>query len=528
MRQAVHIFVKDARHFWPEILVSLAVTGAFAWIEPYSWRHDSGWEPGRLRMLRQLAGVVMVLMPVSWWVLITRLAHAEGLVGDRQWWVTKPYEWTQLLGAKLLFLGAFVLVPFLVAQCVVMQAAGFYWYEHLPGLAFLLAMVSGFLVGPLLALAAVTSGFGKTTLTLLMALVGFILIGVLSAVVDTGSISSYGDEAGGIAAFLLILCCCVGAIVLQYGRRMSWMSRLLLASIFVPLAGAMLLGSTPQLIAMAYPVSRASFHIAMDPNPGRTFSSDAGGGKVGVTLPLVVTGVDGGSIARVDGIRATLETQGGKRWTSRWEPIYGQLYAPGGVRARLPLQVDRKFFEAVGSQPVKVDLTLAVTALKAEEDRVAQMTTGEMAVPGVGICWANGAWRPDTYSPDGIQCRTAMREPPLTYVNVRWAEVMCPADSKDEVPGAGIVGQMMGDASNDPAQFGLTSVWQSSAWLQNYTVDTEKDGKVVRHTPLLCPGTPIHFTHYLVTGRMQYEVRLENFKMPEMQGLEGRTIGLRF
>ena len=79
-------------------------------------------------------------------------------IRDR-WWITKPYEWPQLLGSKLLFLAAFVLLPFCVAQCVLLEVAGFHWFEYMPGLGFSLVLVLGILVGPLLALAAVTSGF---------------------------------------------------------------------------------------------------------------------------------------------------------------------------------------------------------------------------------------------------------------------------------------------------------------------------------------------------------------------------------
>lgn len=161
MKQALHIFAKDARHFWPEILVSLAVTAVFAWMYADTWRHEGLFETERHRVLQQLAVIAMVLMPVSWWVLITRMAQAESLAGDKQWWVTKPYEWTELLGAKLLFIVAFVLGPFLVAQCVLLEEAGFHWHEYLPGLGLNLLFALGFLVGPILALAAVTSGLGR-------------------------------------------------------------------------------------------------------------------------------------------------------------------------------------------------------------------------------------------------------------------------------------------------------------------------------------------------------------------------------
>ena len=148
MKQALHIFAKDARHFWPEITVSLVITAVFAWTYRYTWMADM--VPGipKLQYLQKLAEIVAGLVPVSWWILITRAVHAESLVGDRQWWITKPYEWPQLLGSKLLFLAAFVLLPFCVAQCVLLEVAGFHWFEYMPGLGFSLVLVLGILVGP--------------------------------------------------------------------------------------------------------------------------------------------------------------------------------------------------------------------------------------------------------------------------------------------------------------------------------------------------------------------------------------------
>ena len=34
MKQILHIFAKDSRHFWPEILISLALVGALVWVYP--------------------------------------------------------------------------------------------------------------------------------------------------------------------------------------------------------------------------------------------------------------------------------------------------------------------------------------------------------------------------------------------------------------------------------------------------------------------------------------------------------------
>jgi hypothetical protein len=149
----------------------------------------------KLQCLQKLAEIVAGLVSVSWWILVTRAVHAESLVGDKQCWITKPYEWPQLVVARLLFLAAFVLLPFSAAQCVLLGEAGFRWFEYLPGLGFNSVLAVVILVGPLLALAAATSGFGKMTLTLLGVLVGVVLVALLSAKLDEGSLSSFGDNA---------------------------------------------------------------------------------------------------------------------------------------------------------------------------------------------------------------------------------------------------------------------------------------------------------------------------------------------
>ncbi len=41
MNFVLHIFRKDARHLYPEILVTLALTIAFAWAAPVQW-HSIG------------------------------------------------------------------------------------------------------------------------------------------------------------------------------------------------------------------------------------------------------------------------------------------------------------------------------------------------------------------------------------------------------------------------------------------------------------------------------------------------------
>ena len=152
MKQILHIFAKDARHFLPEILVSLALTIAFAWIYPNEWlwsRNVGAVAGGFFFEPRLLASFLTLLVPVSWWLLISRVIHEEKLVGDCQFWVTRPYDWKKLLAAKALFLFCFLYLPLLLAQCFLLLRAGYSPLSYLPGLLFNLYLISTVLVLPL-------------------------------------------------------------------------------------------------------------------------------------------------------------------------------------------------------------------------------------------------------------------------------------------------------------------------------------------------------------------------------------------
>lgn len=200
MNQAGHIFSKDARHFRWEIGISLALLVALAWVYPFTFM-PAEWinsRAGNPDVLRGVAGLLAALVPVSWWVMITRLVQDENLVGDQQWWITKPYEWPQLMGSKLVFLGAFLVAPLFVAQCALLAVAGFRPFTYLPNLGFDLLLMAGLVVIPLMAIAAVTSSFGKMTLTLLGMVVAFIAYVVLLALIVQSQGNVWVPAAGGI------------------------------------------------------------------------------------------------------------------------------------------------------------------------------------------------------------------------------------------------------------------------------------------------------------------------------------------
>jgi hypothetical protein len=532
MKQALHIFAKDARHFWPEILLSLAVTAMFAWTYPTTWkvladRSASG------EMESVLARWLVVLVPVGWGILITRLVHGESLVGDKQWWITKPYEWPQLLGAKLLFVAAFVLLPFFVAQSVLLQEAGFRWLDSLPGLGFSLLLMSGIVTIPLLALAAVISSFSRMVLTILGLLLGFIVMLVVATKLGgANSFSPYGDPL----SIPILLCFGGAAIALQYARRMAWRARLVLAAAVVLMLAAGAASCAPRLVAMAYPVSGGSapLQATYDPNGGHSPPGVVSSHRVALSIPVAITGVAPGMAVRVEAVQGTFEA-GGQRWTSAWESTYGALALPGAqpgpAQTMLPVQVDRRFFDRVHDQAMNVRLTMAITQLRGAEDRSFPLGRGEFAVPDVGICSTTLGETTEGPEIQGVTCRSPMREPKFTYVDVRWAEDPCPVNPEvRDAFRSGREGQQIGDLSGDPAQFGIVSVWMSPVWLGVGGVDVERNGKLFHGRRSLCPGMPIHFTRYTLARRTQIEMTMANYHFPSWpgSGIGGTTLGVTF
>src|SRR6185503_19804027 len=78
------------------------------------------------------AGEVLVL--IAGCFLIARLIHAEAIPGSSQFWLTRPYRWPALLGAKTLYVFALFQLPLFISQAALLWNAGFPIWTNLPGL----------------------------------------------------------------------------------------------------------------------------------------------------------------------------------------------------------------------------------------------------------------------------------------------------------------------------------------------------------------------------------------------------------
>jgi hypothetical protein len=521
MKQILHIFAKDSRRFWIEILISLAITATFVSIYPRQWMLGSSnigfsAEGGFNLLLPTLASVIVVLVPVSWFLLIARVVHAESLVGDRQFWITRPYEWQKLIAAKVLFLLVWLCLPFFAAQCILLLLAGFHPLAWLGGLFYNLLLVTGILALPLFALATVTRNFARMTLTLIGTIIAAIALVALASYFSSSSASTpYEDHI----SFPLFLCFCGAAIVLQYAARRTWLSRLLLISIPVVLVIAGFARSDSSLMQRAYPRPSGPqdqiVQLSFPPDSlGRvTASAEPKSKEVQVNIPLEVSGIGDGYAVTPNDAMITIEAPNGLHWTSSWQSAFNvnllsdsNAYLPG-------VRINRAFYDRVRSLPVTLHLTFALTQTRAGKVTRIAMPTARFSVPEFGICAPTTDWSHSGFT--GLACLAALHQPRLTYVNVLWSNhppsspSAGPPDPATSIQGAAWTGSL----DPDLADFGITSVWNIQLNLSNGM------RQIALNRPweprYLWPGTPITFTQYNLVRRTQMDLTIPGFLLPD-------------
>jgi hypothetical protein len=260
MNQIWNIFRKDARHYWREIAVSVALLCAYGWIDVRGWAQEDVLSTG-VFAYRFLSGLVDWLVPVAWAFLAVRVVQGESLVGDRQFWVTRPYEWKKLLLSKFLFLLVFLNFPLLILDVVLLAIAKFSPLHYAVGLLWMQLLILLFLVLPAVALASITASIVQTLLGLLVIALYMVGMAALASQIPN---SDFSGPVGFLPGFFF-LGTCIAVIIIQYARRKTGLSRLLV--IGLGMVVLIILVATPYraIVAHEFPVLSASncFRIRM-------------------------------------------------------------------------------------------------------------------------------------------------------------------------------------------------------------------------------------------------------------------------
>jgi len=193
VKQVLHIFRKDVRHLWPSITIVILLAIGHAVFDVESW---PVYNPGTDRT-NAIASLLNMLLPLSLWFLIAQLIFQEALPGDRQFWLTRPYRWGDLLAAKILFVFVFGSVPMFLSDWYILAAQRLGAFDDVPMLFLRQVLFAALFLLPAFALATVTSGL------LQFVLAWFILLLVLVSELVWGSHRASVEVAGG-EVFVLI------------------------------------------------------------------------------------------------------------------------------------------------------------------------------------------------------------------------------------------------------------------------------------------------------------------------------------
>src|SRR5580704_2331667 len=224
MSQILHIFRKDARHRWPEILISLALLVVYATLQPRTWTEQEYNRAYLDTFIRYLPAILIL----SWVFLIVRLVQGETLVGDRQFWITRPYEWHKLLAAKLLGVFVFFHLPLFLMQITLLYMAKFPLGSSILGLLYVHALFVFALVLPSLTIGSITSGIGQTTIALLIVCVVLLGFAYLASVLPA---SDVGVDSPDTEYAILYGATCVAVILIQFNYRRTLAARLIIGAV---------------------------------------------------------------------------------------------------------------------------------------------------------------------------------------------------------------------------------------------------------------------------------------------------------
>lgn len=521
MHQVLHIFRKDSRQFWPEILATLVITMAYAWAYAFQWRSDPG--PRilssspilDLHHLQILANVVTGLLPFAWFFLIARVIHAENLIGNRQFWLTRPYNWKSLLAEKFLFVGVYIYLPFLLAQFVLLTRAGFSPFHYIPGLSFLLLLFTGIIVIPFMSYAAVVS----TVQRMLLILLGICAIIAAIAFLASSheSVPSMQTPFSDRLSIPIVILVGFAALVTQYSGRRLWLGRALLI-ILIPTVA--LIASNPLeqiMFDRTYAVLRSDdsnqIHAQLSSMTDDGVTASSGGKDSAATLhiPVELTGIPSNFEAHPDDISIAIDTADGAHLSVPWQAVYNEHFSTNRSEGTLDIQLSRADFDRIKKKPARITVSLAVTELKADDAVVIPYPeTDEVAIKNFGRCQPTQPQKLQTFNEKGFSCRFALRQPTITHVSAPLASNPC--GTGPAVVATQYASSWIGSEEPDPADFGLTSVWTGSVSFDGTAAYAFQGSQ--RY--FVCPGTPITFTPFHVDRRFRIQFIIPTFQVPDI------------
>ncbi|MEP6960994.1 MAG: hypothetical protein ABI995_02890 [Acidobacteriota bacterium] len=487
LQQALHIFRKDAREFRMEIAAVLILTLFFILLSTQSWESlqnrggpDSHDEFG-------------VLLPIVWCLLIARVIQAEALPGDRHFWLTRPYQRAGLVLSKALFIAAFVNIPLVLAQALIVSLDGLPLFANLAGLLWNQVLITAILILPAAAAAALTRNLAQ-----------FFPVALLTAALMAGPSGGGNLQALGALEWIrsslgLILAVSITAVVVWRQYRLRKTTNTGFLAVIATLVGIVLFLGFPQSVAYAIQSSLLSprdgqFSLRLGQPVPVTPNSKTPPNRYRqrLKLPLLVTGADPRDLQMESSSISFRTLAGVKRQVGSRATL-----TPAGLE--LTAFVDREFFNAAKNSPVTLHGEYYFTQFGNPRSAEVPLDGTPVYVPLVGQCGTV-----PNYDRQRFVCREPFRRPRPFL-----------SDRVGTFDGSGRYDGWMhwGSYSPFPAQITLSPVFAES-----YQLTAEAIAEVAPQAPArpanLVVRDPVAYFRYTLEIP---NVRLADFAVPEEQ-----------
>jgi hypothetical protein len=346
MRQAIHIFFKDTRFSVAYIAICLGIVATLAILTP-RWMP---WYSPTIIQLNYTVDILQMLLPVAWWFTSAHIVQREGLVGDRRFWLTRPYSRSLLL-AKGLFCIVFLTVPMLIGDCAILSAEGFSSGPLIPSLLLRHCVLAVTIMLPAFVLASLTGYIAQFVLACFMIAIAFFTAATfhqpLEIMVEAAFDTPHFPSSSWLqiwGATIVFAACGTTLLLWQYGRRQTVVVRTVAIVAFVcgmaPSAG---LSRLTPLTANEQP--RAS--LARYPEISVTYAPERGPRRhdrcsdlVQLDIPIALNGRSR-DLLECGLARIRITPTQGVDWTSGWT---WRNYTVGNGSDWIHLELDPRTF----------------------------------------------------------------------------------------------------------------------------------------------------------------------------------------
>jgi hypothetical protein len=362
-------------------LIVIVLAGLHAVFDVLSW---PVYNPETNRT-NAIAGLLGILLPLGLWFLIAQLIFQEALPGDRQFWLTRPYRWTNLLAAKILFVVIFGSVPLFLADCYILGVQRLGVFDDVPRLLLRQALLAALFLLPALALATLTSGLLQFVLAWFIGLLVLVAQLVLSSH-GTGFVVSSGE------AFVFVFATtCVGVVLWQYATRRTTVARVVLLAVICGVVPVMtqlwrvpFFRQTPPTL----PESPKGFDIRVSydlnrPIPSSRSWQGPGEGFVLARIPLDVEGLPPETLLR--GTAPTTIKVAGRVWPDPKQMWASSVERDGGSYWQT-LTLPKSGIRAIEQQAASLHTSFDFEVVNDRVETTISLAKQSFHVPNLGFC----------------------------------------------------------------------------------------------------------------------------------------------